>query len=94
MSSEILIGIGCAFVIIGTVGMMRFRDLYSRLQASGVADNAGLGLVLIGLIVHGGWSSLDWGLLALLALLLLTNPIATHSIAKSAFTQGHGREAK
>jgi multicomponent Na+:H+ antiporter subunit G len=93
MSATILMAVGCTFVIIGTVGMLRFRDLYSRLQASGVADNAGLALLLIGLTAYGGWSRHDWGLLALLALLLLTNPIATHSIAKSAFTQGHGRES-
>jgi multicomponent Na+:H+ antiporter subunit G len=91
MIAAVLVGVGCGFVAIGTIGMLRFQDLYSRLQASGVADNAGLGLFLIGLAVHGGWSPMDWSLLALLALLLLTNPIATHSIAKSAFTQGHGR---
>jgi len=43
-------------------------------------------------MVRGGWGSEDWGLLILLALLLLTNPIATHSIAKSAFTQGYRQD--
>jgi multicomponent Na+:H+ antiporter subunit G len=91
MTTWVLCGLGCVLVVIGTVGMLRFRDVFSRLQASGVADNAGLGLILIGLIAHRGWSSLDWSLLALTALLLITNPIATHSIAKSAFAQGQGR---
>jgi len=41
----------------------------------------------LALIVIGGleWRDLSLGLL--LVLLLVTNPIATHSIAKSAFTQ-------
>ncbi|HEX32552.1 MAG TPA: cation:proton antiporter [Candidatus Acetothermia bacterium] len=92
MISNVLIGIGLFFVVIGTIGILRFRDVYSRLQASGVSDNAGLGLILIGLIVRSGFSSDDLKLWLLLFLLLLTNPIITHSIAKSAFVMRHGRE--
>ena len=85
----VLAGVGAAFVLIGTLGILRLRDVYSRLQASGVADTAGTGLILIGLVVWKGWQPYDATLLLLLVLLLLTNPIATHSIAKSAFTRGH-----
>lgn len=92
MIAYVLIGVGVLFVAIGTLGILRFRDVYSRLQASGVSDNAGLGLILIGLIVHGGWTRDDIALLLLLALLLVTNPIVTHSIARSAFVRRHGEE--
>jgi multicomponent Na+:H+ antiporter subunit G len=85
-------GIGAALVVIGTIGIHRFRDVYARLQASGVSDNAGLTLVLAGLMLYGGWASADWALLLLALLLLATNPIATHSIAKSAFVQRHKGE--
>jgi len=88
----ILAGFGALLVAIGTFGVVRFREVYSRLQASGVSDNAGLSLVLLGLVVYEGWSSVDWALLFLLVLLLATNPIATHSIAKSAFVQRHTGE--
>ncbi|UCF09425.1 MAG: monovalent cation/H(+) antiporter subunit G [Candidatus Bipolaricaulota bacterium] len=94
MTAWVLCGVGSLFVVIGTVGMLRFRDVFSRLQASGVADNAGLGLILVGLIAHRGWAAPDWSLLVLVVLLLVTNPIATHSIAKSAFTQGHGKASR
>lgn len=80
---------GAVFVVIGTIGILRFKDVYSRLQASGVSDNAGLGLILVALVVFAGWQSSDWRVLLLLLLLLITNPIATHSIAKSAFTSRH-----
>jgi multicomponent Na+:H+ antiporter subunit G len=88
----ILIALGICFVLIGSVGLLRFRDVYSRLQASGVSDNAGLGLVLLGLILHSGWNRHDPALLLLLLLVLITNPIVTHSIARSAFVQGHREE--
>lgn len=87
-----LIGIGIGFVLIGSLGMLRFRDVYSRLQASGVSDNAGLGLILIGLIVVSGWDRHDLTLLLLLLILLITNPIVTHSISRSAFVQHHNEE--
>ncbi len=90
MIAYVLIGAGVAFVTIGTIGILRFKDVYSRLQASGVSDNAGLGLILIGLIVRGGWNRHDLSLLLLLALLVVTNPIVTHSIARSAFVRRHG----
>ncbi len=88
-AAHALAAAGAVFVIIGTIGILRFRDVYSRLQASGVSDNAGLGLILIALVVFAGWQASDWRLLLLLLLLLITNPIATHSIAKSAFTSRH-----
>jgi len=83
---------GALLVATGTFGIVRFRDVYSRLQASGVSDNAGLALVLLGLVVHEGWAPMDWTLLFLLLLMLVTNPIATHSIAKSAFVQRYTGE--
>lgn len=90
MISDVLVGLGLAFLVIGTIGILRFRDVYSRLQACGVSDNAGLVLILIGLIVRNGFTSDDLRLGLLLLLLLLTNPVITHSIAKSAFVRRHG----
>lgn len=89
IAAYVLIGLGVFFVFVGSLGMLRFRDVYSRLQASGVSDNAGLGLILIGLILHSGWNRHDITLLLLLLLMLITNPIVTHSIARSAFVQRH-----
>jgi multicomponent Na+:H+ antiporter subunit G len=92
LAGIVLIGLGVAFVSIGSIGLLRFRDVYSRLQASGVSDNAGLGLILVGLILHSGWDRHDTALVLLLILLLVTNPIVTHSVARSAFVQGHREE--
>jgi multicomponent Na+:H+ antiporter subunit G len=88
IASYLIMAVGVGFVIIGSIGILRFRDIHSRLQASGVSDNAGLGLVLIGLILRSGWDRHDITLLLLLFILLITNPIVTHSVARSAFVQG------
>lgn len=83
--SSILIIIGLIMMVVGSLGMVSFPDIYSRLQASGVSDNTGIAIILVGLIIKEGLSWGSVGLLLILIFLLLTNPIATHSIAKSAF---------
>jgi multicomponent Na+:H+ antiporter subunit G len=87
-----LIGLGSLLIAIGTLGIVRFRDIYSRLQASGVSDNVGSVLLLVGLALLGGLGWDDAAIFLLIVLLVATNPIATHSIAKSAFTQHYKEE--
>jgi multicomponent Na+:H+ antiporter subunit G len=48
--SLIFCGAGLFFFLAGTVGLMRFPDMLSRLHALTKADNLGLGLIVIGLI--------------------------------------------
>jgi multicomponent Na+:H+ antiporter subunit G len=50
--SIFLIGAGLFFFLGGTVGLLRFPDVYSRLHALTKADNLGLGLVVLGLAIH------------------------------------------
>lgn len=44
-----LIALGTAFFIAGTVGLLRFPDIYCRLHALTKADGLGLALVALGL---------------------------------------------
>ncbi|MFN3750303.1 MAG: monovalent cation/H(+) antiporter subunit G [Thiobacillus sp.] len=49
---------GAAFFFAGTVGLLRFPDVYTRLHALAKADNLGLGLVVVGLMLHApGWAT-------------------------------------
>ncbi len=41
---------GAVFFLAGTVGLLRFPDIFSRLHALTKADNLGLGLIVIGLV--------------------------------------------
>ena len=43
---------GVFFFLAGTVGLLRFPDTLTRLHALTKADNLGLGLVCLGLMVH------------------------------------------
>jgi multicomponent Na+:H+ antiporter subunit G len=75
---------GAFFFLAGTVGLLRFPDVYSRLHALTKADNLGLGLVLFGLAVQA-WS---WTVALKLAfiwmLVVLASTTACHLVARAA----------
>ncbi len=45
----ILLVVGCFFFLAGTLGVLRFPDLFSRLHALTKADNLGLGFIAAGM---------------------------------------------
>lgn len=85
---------GLFFIVVGSIGVLRFPDVYTRLHAAGMTDTMGAGLVLIGLSFQSGLSfeSPAWlitvRLLMIWAFLLFTSPIATHALARAAL---HGK---
>ncbi len=73
---------GSYFLLSTAVGMIRFPDLYTRLHAATKCLIAGGISVLIGCIVQGGINFDSLKLIVIILFLLLTNPIATHVIAR------------
>lgn len=70
MIGSALLVVGAVFFTAGTVGLIRFPDVPSRLHALTKADNLGLGLVLAGAaVLLGSWTTA--GLLLLTWLLAL-----------------------
>ena len=58
------------------------------MHAASVTDTGGLGLIIIGLILHTGMNQVALKLFLILLFLLFTSPVATHALAKAAL---HGR---
>ncbi len=69
--SGIALVVGAFFYFAGTVGLLRFPDVYTRLHALTKADNVGLALIVFGLAcqAESGWVVgkliLIWGLVML-----------------------------
>lgn len=84
----IIVIIGLAFNFFGCVGLIRFPDIYSRLQASAKCVTLGTCGILLGLFVFKGFTAA--GLKALLCLLfiILTAPVSAHALARSAYRSG------
>ena len=88
MIAYLFIFLGLVFMFFGTLGIIRFPDIYTRLQTSSKCDAAGAVALLIGLMMREGLNSFSLRILIILIFLLLTNPVATHAIARSAAIRG------
>ena len=80
---------GLFFMIVGTIGVVRMPDVYTRLHAAGMTDTMGAGLLILGMCFEAGLSLPVTGRLVLVyAFLLFTSPIATHALARAALSSG------
>ena len=82
--SAILLLVGSGFTLIGSIGIVRMPDVFTRLHAAGITDTLGAAGVLLGLALKAGFSLLLVKLLLMLAFLLLLNPTACHALARAA----------
>ena len=82
--SAILLLVGSVFELIGSIGIVRMPDVFTRLHAAGITDTLGAAGVLLGLALKAGFSLLLVKLLLMLAFLLLLNPTACHALARAA----------
>lgn len=72
---------GLAFFFAGTIGLLRFPDALSRLHALTKADNLGLGLVVLGLVLHAFEFELVAKLVLVWLLTLLSSATTGHLVA-------------
>lgn len=71
------------FVLISAVfGVYRFRYVLNRMHAAAMGDTLGISMVLLGLIVSGGFTATSLKLLVIVAMLWLTSPVASHLITR------------
>ena len=83
-----LLLIGACFFLAGTVGLLRFPDVFTRLHALTKADNVGLGLVVAGLALDAGSPSVAVKLGMTWALVLLSSSVSSQLIARAALRRG------
>ena len=84
--SSIFILLGCLFVFIAALGILRFTDLHSRLHATTKATSFGLLLILIGVSLHYLIFAVVVKSILILSFIYLTAPLAAHSISRSSKT--------
>ena len=78
--------IGCTFLFLGALGLVRMPDVYNRIQAGTKATTLGTLAILIGVAFH---HPIWLPKLILIALfILLTSPVASSTIARAAYLVG------
>ena len=95
--SWIFILLGSFLILVGSIGLIRLPDFWSRLHGASITDTGGVLFLLIGMIIQ---ASSIWVFLKLVAIgifLFVSSPTASHAIANAAYvTFGYNskREAK
>jgi monovalent cation/proton antiporter MnhG/PhaG subunit len=80
--------VGTMFLVVATLGVLRFKDPFQRMHAATKAGTLGAGLVLLGAALAKG--SFDATLVALLTIVFLiaTMPVAGHLLGRAAYISG------
>ncbi|PHS76660.1 MAG: sodium:proton antiporter [Rhodospirillaceae bacterium] len=86
--SWILIVSGAFFALVGSLGILRLPDIFSRMHGAGMVDTLGCWLILIGLMFQTD----EWIVIAKLGLIIifigLTSPTTTFALARAAIAGG------
>lgn len=83
-----IIAVGVGFNLMGCFGLIRFPDFYTRLQASTKSVTLGTGGILLGVFLMSGFSAAGVKALLCIVFLLMTAPVAAHSLARAAHKSG------
>jgi multicomponent Na+:H+ antiporter subunit G len=91
MNDEIglaIIAVGVLFDLLGCIGMVRFPDVYNRLQAGTKCVTLGVCLILIGTVVMADTTPMQLKALLCVVFILITSPTAAHALARAARRSG------
>lgn len=86
MLGDIFLLTGAIFVAVGSLGLIRMPDVYNRLQAGTKAVTLGTMSILLGIAIHypQWWPKI----LVLAGFVLLTNPLGSSTVARTALLNG------
>ncbi len=73
---------GLFVLVTATLGLFRFRYVLNRIHAAALADTLAVLTILAGLALAWGFTPVTLKLLAVVAFLWLTSPVASHLIGR------------
>ncbi|MBI5208321.1 MAG: monovalent cation/H(+) antiporter subunit G [Candidatus Firestonebacteria bacterium] len=83
-----LIFVGVFFFIIGTVGLLRFPDIYCRIHATTKCDTLGAGAILIAVAIYEHNLFVSLKLIAICFLVFVYSPTIGHIVSRTAYRTG------
>jgi multicomponent Na+:H+ antiporter subunit G len=81
-----IIVIGVAFLFLGSLGLYRMPDVYSRMQTATKSVTFGAMGTIFGVgVVHPEWF---WKTLIIAIFIAISNPISSHALARGSYKVG------
>lgn len=82
---------GLFFLAVGTVGLLRLPDIFTRMHATGKCDTLGAGLTLLSLAIMAPHPGIAAKYAVLMGIILVINPTTAHAIGNATYRYG-GRQ--
>ncbi len=79
---------GALFMLAGSIGIVRFPDVYCRAHAATKVDTLGIMLFILGLVFFVGLNLTSVKFLLVAAFVALTSPVAAHALCRRALLHG------
>lgn len=79
-----LVAAGVLLLLVAAAGLFLLPDALARQHAATKSGTLALGLILAGAAIHTGDAGWAWRVAAILALLVVTLPVASHMLARAA----------
>lgn len=78
---------GLFFFMVGTLGIIRFPDVFTRAHSAAKCDTLGAVLCLSSLVILKGFSMVSLKIILILVFVWIASPTATHLIAKAEYAR-------
>ena len=79
---------GSFFAIVGSFGIVRLPDVFSRMHGAGIVDTLGIMLILVGLMFQADEAIVVIKLGLILLFIFFTSPTTTFALARAAIHGG------
>ena len=84
----LLIAVGCFFLLVGTIGLLRLPDVYNRMHATSKASTIGASSIFLSGVAYFGPQEAGLTALVGIVFLFLTAPTGAHMISRAAEKMG------
>jgi len=92
IASNVIIGIGVAFMAFGAIALFRLKDFYPRLLVASKIDTVGMLTLLFGVCLRHGFSFFTAKVAFIIIIILILNPMVSHITARAAYLSGYQTE--
>jgi multicomponent Na+:H+ antiporter subunit G len=80
----VLVAVGCFFLTVGTIGLLRLPNVYNRMHATSKPTTLGTAAIFLAGFVHFGPGGAGMRSLIGIVFLFLTAPTGAHMISRAA----------
>ena len=84
----VLAAVGMLFFLIGTIGILRLPDFFTRTHAATKCDTVGAGALFLALAVYNGADVANLKIIVLMLIVLVASPTSGHALARAAYRTG------